>query len=65
MSAAPITKAPWKREPKWSKRDLETFAEALANEETIAAAARRVGRSQAAGLRQFGRICADLGPQAV
>jgi hypothetical protein len=48
-----------------ARRLLDQFAELLAQGYTIAAAARRLNRSQQTGSQWFKKICAELEPQAI
>lgn len=48
----------------WSSTERAIFADALAEGDTIAKAAKRAGRSAKDGEREFERIRAKLGEQA-
>lgn len=52
------------RDVPWTKTERAIFADALADGNSIATAARRAGRSKDEGERQFARMEVDLGERA-
>lgn len=53
-----------RRDIAWTKTECAIFADAIADGDSIATAARRAGRSKEEGERQFARMEAALGEQA-
>jgi len=48
----------------WPKIERDIFDDALAEGDSVEAAARRAGRTAAEGRRYFEALCEKLGPQA-